>query len=369
MKISDITKIATYLSIFFIYLGGPIYSAERESLEYYFVYTGSTDTIRVIQRNFVTGIGNVIDSIDTKNPLFPDSNIAWTHEIDWSFFEPVHRRIFFQEAFTMPPIRTHVYEIDTHRYFDLPYDNYMGEHAKMIVSPNAQYIIFTYRFVNDTSWSIDQYKTVILSGDSLNQISEKIGLDIGDQPQGYMSFIARNNQYLVNPQYLSVSDTSKDDAFVIYSLPALQPLDTLFYRHFQWQGHKRVWDVSDNGVLLVANKTDTTRALPPGYYAFVVSWPGRRLGTRFIPLAPANNFDAKLSPGSDEIDVLYPSEGKLRRYPVARGRMLGEIDVPQGSSFDFYGTDGNLYLRSGETNIVVDYHNNQIVRQFEFTGE
>jgi hypothetical protein len=49
--------------------------------------------------------------------------------------------------------------------------------------------------------------------------------------------------------------------------------------------------------------------------------------------------------------------------------MLGEIDVPVGSSFNFFGDDGNLYLDSPEGVVVVDYRNNRIVRQFRFQGE
>ena len=365
----------TYLFILILLLLGAsglkinqAYSAERFNLERCHVFTNNSDTIYIGVLDYSLGLYSVIDSINTLDSSFNDP-VEWTSDIDWSLYDSVHRRVFFQEAFTSSPIHIHVYELNTHRYFNLPYDNYMGEHPTMLISPGSRYVIFTYMFSTDTTWSINLYKTVVLDGEDLHQISEKVGIEIGDEPQSWMSFIAQNNNYLINPDQISTSDTTKEQAFVIYTLPDLNPIDTIFFGRYQWRGSKKVRDISADGILFVATKTDTTRGLPPGNYGFVVGWPNRRLQTRFVPLAPGINYDAKLSPDGDEIDVLYPSEGKLRRYPVARGRMLGEIDVPIGSGFNFYGTDSNLYLKSQEENIVVDYKHNRIVRRFYFSEE
>ncbi len=362
-------KICIMLFVFIaiIQLQNSLYSAERLPLERFCIFPDTTSYLYINKLDYGSGQETAYDSIDTSDPTFPDT-LPWSRGVDWQLYDPFHRRIFFQEALTFIPIRTHVYDISTRSYFDMPYYNYWGFPADMLIAPDGEYIIYSYAYYTDTVNIENSSKTVVLSGDSLNQMSERIGFFISNEYPVF-SFVSRNNNYLINPAFIATSDTSKEHAFIIYSLPSLQTVDTLFYNRLEWRGNKRVSDISANGVLFIAVKTDTTRGLLPGNYAFVVGWPNRRLETRFVPLASGDNIDAKLSPESDEIDVLYPSEGKLRRYPVARGRMLGEIEVPQGSGFDFFGTDGNLYLKNGDNHTVVDYRNNQIIRQFNFSGE
>jgi hypothetical protein len=335
------------------YSNNPV-AATREPLQQLFLL-GQEDNGQVIRRDYSSGIESIIDTIQ----------FFFARGVIWQLEDRVHGRIFFIEGPQPYPFRTHYYDFATKQVLDLPYDNY-GDGSLLFITPQSRYIIITYYSVDDTSWSEENIKTAILDGATLGQIREQRRLLTSNQSQGALSFITRNDNFLINPDYINTSDTTKEQAYVIYTLPELNPIDTFFFARYQWRGSKRVKDISDNGILFVATKTDTTRGLTPGNYAFVVGWPNRRLQTRFVPLAPGNNFDAKLSPDGNEIDVLYPSEGKLRRYPVARGRILGEIDVPQGSGFNFYGTDGNLYLNSPDGNIVVDYQHNQIIRIFQF---
>jgi len=65
--------------------------------------------------------------------------------------------------------------------------------------------------------------------------------------------------------------------------------------------------------------------------------------------------------------VVDSDSGKVLRYAISDGQLAGEIEVPQGASFDFFGEDGNLYLYAGGGEfIAVDYRNNRIERSFRF---
>jgi hypothetical protein len=339
------------------------YCAERMPLQTYYAFTNSSTTVYLIRHDYGTGIETITDSVESTNPMF-------SHDIDWDMYDPIHRRIFFQEALTDVIIRTHVYELDTHGYFDLPFDNYMGQHVDMVVSPRSRYIIFTYMSEPlDTIWSPDDYETVVLDGENLNEISERVGLSITESFFHLLgSIVTADNRYLINPEYLPVSDTSKEHGYVIYSLPGLIPLDTLFHNRLLWNNNKSIWDFSQDGLLFVASKADSTRNLPPGTYAFIFNISQRRVSSRFVPIAPAGISAAKLTPEGDEIVVVYSDSGKVRRYSLSNGRLKGETDVPQGSGFNFFGGDGNLYLHSSDYNtyIVVDYRHNRILRTFNF---
>jgi hypothetical protein len=314
---------------------------------------------QIIERDYLIGSDSIINAIDLSDYT----------DVGWNKCDPWHRRIFYQEALISTPAQTHVYELETGDNYNLLYDNYSGDAVEMLISPQGRYIIFTYLFKSDSIWSKNLYKTIVLDGNDLSQIGERVSLTISTESPGYMSFVTRNDQYLINPEYLTVSDTLKEDAFVVYSLPNLEPIDTLFYHQMAWRGYKNALDASESGLLFLANRTDSTRVLPPGKYAFIVDATQRRVSSRFIRLSREGNPDVKLAPEGDEIVAVYPAQGKLRRYSLSSGQQISEIDIPAGSSFNFFGEDNNLYLDSPEGVVVVDYRNNRIVRTFRFQGD
>jgi hypothetical protein len=345
-------------------------------LERYQVTTNDSPIIYIKRLDFGAGIVTTIDSIDTTNPSFPDT-VVWTRGIDWQVYDPIHRRLFFQEAFTMDPIRTRVYEVDSRRYFSLPYDNYMGQYVDMLISPGSEYIIFRYRFMpHDTIWSPSQYKVIVLGAANLNELAQRVGMTLWTEGGGTTSYVTGNNDLLLNLEYLPISDTSKEHGYVAYSLPDLTPLDTLFYRRTLWRGEKRPVDVGANGILFVGVKADSTRDLPPGTYAYVMDGRERRPSSRIVPIAPISRNDAiitqrsdvRLTPEGDEIVAVYSDSGRVRRYDLSSGQMVGETEVPPGWHFVFFGEDGDLYLRHGwePEYMAVDYRNNRIVRSFQF---
>jgi len=337
-----------------------IYAAEHMPPENYLARSAGGGLVEITRADFNTGIESAVDTIDT-------SIAGFARGINWQIYDPVHRRIFFQEALTDVIIRTRVYEIDTRRYFSLPYDNYMGEYAPMIISPHSEYVLFTYEYLDDTLWSPDDYKTVVLDGATLNQLGERVGVRISIE-QAWRSIVSGNNRLLFNPEYLPVSDTSKEDAYTIFSLPDLQPVDTLFHLRMEWRGRKAPVDFSQEGLLFVAAKADSSRDLLPGTYAFVVDGRERRPSSRVVPIAPVGRDAVRLTPEGDEIVVVYSDSGKVRRYELSSGRMVGETEVPSGWHFVFFGEDGNLYLRHGWEleYAVVDYRNNRVARTFTF---
>jgi hypothetical protein len=358
-RIDKITLLTLIWAVIFISWA---YSAERIPPETYIAYSAGRSLVEITHADFSTGIENIIDTIDTSIPGF-------VRGVDWQIFDPMHGRIFFQEALTARVIRTRVYEIDTRRYFNLPYDNYMGQYVEMIISPHSEYILFTYKYSDDTLWSPNTYKTVVLDGLTLNQHSEKVGLNLWTETGGSSSYVTQNNKYLLNLQYISLTGSFKEHGFVVYSLPGLTPLDTIFYNRILWRGGKTPVDVSDEGILFIADRTDSIGGLPPGTYAFIYDISQRKVSSQFMPIASGGHYAAKLTPEGDEMVVVYSDSGRVRRYNLADGRMVSEIDVPQGSRFVFFGEDGNLYLRSGSEYMVVDYHNNQVLRSFNFQGK
>jgi len=322
--------------------------------------TGSL--LEIVNQNFNIGEETIIDTFHTNATGF-------SRGVDWQSYDHVQGRIFFQEALTETIIRTHVYEISTRRYFQLPYNNYMGQHVEMIISPDSKYIIFTYMYVRDTIWSSELYKTVVLNGDDLSQLSESVGLSILEINLRETAMVTGNNRFMFNWDFIQISDSTKEHAYIIYSLPDLIPIDTVFHSRVGWNGAKSAFDYSESGLLFIGSKSDSSRNLPPGAYAFILNASDGQISSIFIRIVDDGHFDARLSPDGQEIIVLYYDRGLMRRYSLMNGRQIGQMDIPVGASFQFgfFGTDGNLYLRgrNGE-NIIVDFRNNKIERIFRF---
>ncbi len=325
--------------------------------------------------------------------LYPDTYIGEIHKIDWSsgnieiadsidfsksnytisrgienvVYDPVNGRIFFQESLTRSPIFTRVYELATRRLFDLPFANYSGGGADMVISPGSAFIIIHFRFMPHDSlgWSENQYKTVVLNGITLELISQKVGFILSCGRSNYWPIVTNDNKVLFN---IDANIDEKADAIIPCSLPDLTPEDTLLIYDLGWKGDKKLFDAVDYNLLLQGTKIDNSLNISPGSYAFLIDGHTGQLASKFINVDASGEAFYKLSPAGDEILALSPDRGIIQRYSVSTGVMLGKIQVGTSFNFPVFRDDGNLYLKTGDgshNQIAVDYRNNRVARTFQ----
>ena len=357
------------LLIFLIFIFNLAHSAERQPLEYYYAETNHSDTIIIYRLSFLDGSVTAIDSIDTTDPSFPDHDINWRNEIDLiALYDAFNKRVFFQENQFAVPSRTHVYDANLRRYYSLPFENYGRLAANIFVSPMGQYILTGFQF-KEGEESSDNNQTTLLNGKDLSQIGDRKSMSFG--LPNFMTIITGNNKYLLNLEYLPNQEEDNSECYIIYSLPDLRPIDTLFKNAIGWQGRKMPLDYYDDGILLSGKVENSSEGMEQGNYLFTVSVPNIKITSKIIKIKYTPDEDpwVYLTPEKDEILALYSVEGMLRRYSLSDGKLLGEIEIPIHSYRGFFGNDGyfyfentlypNLWLES------VDYKNNYVIRNIE----
>jgi hypothetical protein len=326
--------------------------------------------LKIVKGDYLNGNGEFVDSL-------PLPNARYYRGIDWSLYEPINDRIFYQETnIPTPPIYIHVYELNTKKSFDLPYKNYFGGHAEMLISPQSRYIIMSCLSDSDTSPLRDYSETAIkeqrsklityvLDGNSLDSLGARKGMDIhAESPLS--SFISSDNTNLINIEYLPVDNQQKNDFAVIYTLPDLNPVDSFNIETMGWSGIKWAPDLSIDYLLINGNKTDSSGGLAPGSYIFVVNYKTKEITSPIIPFVGRSLV---LSPDATEIICFSQPDSTIIRYSATSGEVLGKITIPY--SVNLYSlnfrTDGKLYIKpaTGDyPDVAIDYKNNTIDRTF-----
>lgn len=317
------------------------------------------DYIEILKFDWQNGSGIRIDSIPITSSIFAKG-------IDWSLYDPINHRIFYQEVnIPLGPIYMHVYEINTRKSFDLPYENYFGDHAEMIISPDSKYILLSClagrilsQHYNEAALQEQQDKmiTYVLDGSSLNLIATRTGMDI-NVTSPTLTFISNDNMNLVNVEYSRI-----DNIFwaVIYSLPKLNPVDSINISSIGWQGYKYIRDAYSDLILIKGKTTDSSNGLRPGDYIFVVDYKTKNIVSPFI-----ESTGAIFSPDGTELISYWPEKHSVIRYSPTTGGTIGETVLPEGVEPRgmTFRTDNKLYISDKNNHsqkIVVDYKNDRV---------
>jgi hypothetical protein len=326
------------------------------------------DQLEITKTDYLTGESIVIDSL-------PLPNMRYLRGIEWSLYDPINNRIFYQETnIPSPPIYLHVYDLKTKKYFDLPYKNFFGDHAEMLISPQSKYIIMSCLGDSTSKRRLRDYSeaalkelksklvTYVLDGSSLDLIATRAEFGIYAASPQY-SFVSPDNKYLINDEY---SRTDSIGWGVIYSLPGLTPIDTINTTIIGWNGDKYIRDVSADYLLLKGKKADSSNGLAPGDYVFVVDYKTKNIISPFII-----STGALFSPDGSELVSYSPERNSIIRYSPTTGEIIGETALPEGTiPFKMtFRADNKLYIKDKNnysTTIVVDYKNDRVDKTIQF---
>jgi hypothetical protein len=329
------------------------------TIEYYMIASDSNAT--VVEINWETGQRTIIDSVHLSNGLY-------FRGIDWNEYDPLNKRIFFQEAYSSSPMRVHVYEIETKRLFDLAFDNYSGYPVDMVISPNSKYIIFQYFEKSDDSLLFYMAPvTIILDGASLDKINEIPNFEISTRPAN--TYISEDNTKLIKVTFLPDTINIKGRSVVIYDLPNLNPIDTIIIYKTGWVGEKLIKDYAQNMLLVNAFKYDNDNNIDPGNYLFLINISNGSISSPLINAGDDERSRFILSPDKSEIIILKLESNTIIRYSTTTGEILGEFSFasnPKANTANIR-TDGMLYMINKDHSVqVIDYKNNRSDRLFQF---